>query len=121
MIAAGIDFAAQDWLEAEILAGCIKIGRAEKIAMIGDGAGFHAEIHRSLTQILKPYRPVKQAVFSMAMKMREITLMSGISGLKKQCLKVLTPCQTGGKGRAGRRSGPLAPEYRRQSFQQAQA
>jgi hypothetical protein len=41
--------------------------------MIGDGAGFHAEIHRSLTQILQPYRPVKQAVFSMAMKMREIT------------------------------------------------
>ena len=72
VVVADVNLAPKDGFDAVILATLIKIGRAKEIAVVGDGAGGHAEILGAGAQILDADGAVKQAVFGMAMKMDKI-------------------------------------------------
>ena len=72
MIVADVNLAAENGLDAEILAGRVEIGRAEHVAVVGDGAGGHAVILGAGAEILDADGAVQQAVFGMAMQMDEI-------------------------------------------------
>ena len=67
VIAGDIDFAADDGRNAHVLAGGIKIGGAEKVAVIGNGGRGHAERLGLLRQIGDPDGAVEEAEFGMAM------------------------------------------------------
>ena len=72
VVVADVNLAPKDGFDAVILATLIKIGRAKEVAVVGDGAGGHAEILGAGAQILDADGAVKQAVFGMAMKMDKI-------------------------------------------------
>ena len=72
MIMADVDLAAENGLDAELLAGRVEIRRAEHIAVVGDGAGGHAVILGAGAEILDADGAVQQAVFGMAMQMNKV-------------------------------------------------
>lgn len=72
VIMADVDLAAEYGLDAEVLAGSVKIGRAEHVAVIGDGAGGHTVILGAGAEILDADRAVQKTVFGMTMQMHEI-------------------------------------------------
>ena len=54
-----------------VLARLVKLHRAVQHAVVGDGAGVHAQLLHALDQLLDPARAVQQAVFRMQMQVRE--------------------------------------------------
>ena len=72
MVAGDIDLAAYDGGDAHVLAGRIEIGRAEQVAVIGDGRGGHAEGLGLLGQIAHADGSVQQAELRMTVKMHKI-------------------------------------------------
>ena len=72
MVMADVDLAAEDGLDADLGALLGEVGRAEHVAVIGDGTGGHAEILGAVAQVLEADGPVQQAVFGMAVQMHEI-------------------------------------------------
>ena len=72
MVVADVDLAAENGLDADLGALLGEIGRAVHVAVIGDGAGGHAEVLGAVAQVLEADGPVQQAVFGMAVQMHEI-------------------------------------------------
>ena len=72
MVVADVDLAADDGLDAEVLAGQEELGRAEQVAVVGDGAGGHAEILGAGAEILDADGAVEKAVFGVAVQVHEI-------------------------------------------------
>ena len=107
MIVADVNLAAENGLDAEILAGRVEIGRAEHVAVVGDGAGGHAVILGAGAEILDADGAVQQAVFGMAMQMDEI----GHGRLLKEGVRsVYSKWRSGAQGGADPpRLEPLSP------------
>ena len=58
-------------MHARILAGGVKIHHAIEHAMVGDGAGVHAQLLNQSGQLFDAARAVQQAVLGMQMQMRK--------------------------------------------------
>ena len=69
---ADIDLAAENGLDAHLGALLGKIGRAEHIAVIRDGAGRHAVILGAAAQVPEADGAVQQTVFCVTMQMDKI-------------------------------------------------
>ncbi len=116
-----VDLAADDRLYAELLAGIVEVDRAVKVAVVGDGGGGHAEVHRLGAEVLQADGPVEQAVFGMAVQMDELDVFPtraaqagprGRGGWPSVCSRVNTDgCRVRfrGKGRRRCRDGDDTP------------
>ena len=70
-VGAHVDLAADDGMDALRLAGLVKIDHAVQHAVVGDGAGVHAQLLQALGQFLDAAGAVQQAVFRVQVQMRE--------------------------------------------------
>ena len=70
-IGAQVHFAPDHRMHARILAGGVKIHHAIEHAMVGDGAGVHAQLLNQRGQLFDAARAVQQAVLGMQMQMRK--------------------------------------------------
>jgi len=68
-----VDLAADDWLDACGQAFIVKFHGAVHGAVVGHGDGGHSVLHGPGGELVAPYGPVEEAVFSMDVKMNKLS------------------------------------------------
>ena len=66
-----VHLAADDRLHALLLHGVVELDRAEHVAVVGDGAGRHAQLGDALGQLLGPAGAVEEGVFGVEVEVNE--------------------------------------------------
>jgi hypothetical protein len=70
-VGGNVNLAADDGLEAGLLAGVVELDDAVEVAVVGDGAGAHAQVFRPRHQGGNTAHAVEQAEFGMNVEMGE--------------------------------------------------
>lgn len=72
-----VGFHADDGLDARFEGGVVELDRAEHVAVVGEGAGLHAQAADALHQVVDLASAVKEGVVAVDVEMHEVRLHRG--------------------------------------------